>query len=505
MLLADINRPGPVQTIVRSARRRRTCLLALEHSGLALAIALAGVILVLLLGTQILRWYWLLSLGIAGIVIAAYRVYARRWPLYRVAQHLDAHLNLSDFLSTAWFLLSEEHPRQDPTARFQIARAERIASNIKLAGVFRFGGHRSWSLAAGLAAVAFGLFAVRYLVTDNLNLKQSMITLPVGEVLEQIERAVTPGHEEKTASDTTRQPDAPGPHDTRQNNPRSGSLGPQSQAPGRTGSLGDPSGNKTAESTPGDHGERFRAGQGQERGAGSSAAGARRPDGKPEQSPAGASEETSPRPLADKSEAGSSEQSSSGLMDKMTNALSSLMAKLHPNTNGQSQSEGNRSSGNEKSGKRADGSRDPNDNQQSARNQRASQDRNTQAIADGQTSEKAQASQSQISNESAGKKNGGEHSGIGHTNGDKAIREAEQLKAMGKLAEIIGKRSANLTGDITVETSSSNQQLKTQYSGRIGRHADLGGEINHDEIPVMYRDYVRKYMQLVHQQAEKEQ
>ena len=62
-----------------------------------------------------------------------------------------------------------------------------------------------------------------------------------------------------------------------------------------------------------------------------------------------------------------------------------------------------------------------------------------------------------------------------------------------------------VTGDMTVETSSTNQQLKTQYSGRVGQHADLGGEINRDEIPLVYRDYVREYMQLVHKQAEKQQ
>ena len=73
---------------------------------------------------------------------------------------------------------------------------------------------------------------------------------------------------------------------------------------------------------------------------------------------------------------------------------------------------------------------------------------------------------------------------------------------MGKLAEIIGKRSANLTGDMTVETASGNQQLKTEYSQRMGHHADLGGEINRNEIPLMYQQYIRDYMEAVrkHQQ-----
>ncbi len=72
---------------------------------------------------------------------------------------------------------------------------------------------------------------------------------------------------------------------------------------------------------------------------------------------------------------------------------------------------------------------------------------------------------------------------------------------MGKLAEIIGKRSQELTGDVTIETTSSNQQLKTPYSQRIGQHVDSGGEINRDEVPLMYQRYVRDYMQQVRKQT----
>lgn len=191
----------------------------------------------------------------------------------------------------------------------------------------------------------------------------------------------------------------------------------------------------------------------------------------------------------------------------MKDALSSLMTKLRPNTTGRNGNENSqRSSQDQKPGDQAAGAKDQNGNmQQSARNQQASLEQAAQGTAQGQTTEKTQGSQGQSSDESANRKSAGAHSGIGHTNGDKEIKDAEQLKAMGKLAEIIGKRSANLTGDMTVETSSSNQQLKTQYSGRTGYHSDLGGEINRDEIPVAYRDYIREYMQLVHKQAEKAQ
>jgi hypothetical protein len=93
-------------------------------------------------------------------------------------------------------------------------------------------------------------------------------------------------------------------------------------------------------------------------------------------------------------------------------------------------------------------------------------------------------------------------SGAGRQDGQKSLSDAEQLKAMGRLAEIIGKRSASITGEMTVEKSSRTQQLETQYSQRTGHHADLGGEINRDEIPFEYRDYIREYMTEIHKQAE---
>lgn len=72
---------------------------------------------------------------------------------------------------------------------------------------------------------------------------------------------------------------------------------------------------------------------------------------------------------------------------------------------------------------------------------------------------------------------------------------------MGKLAEIIGKRSASATGDVMVENPSGKQRLQTDYSQRQGQHSDLGGEINRDEVPLMYQQYVRDYMTQVRRQA----
>ncbi|MBV8905110.1 MAG: hypothetical protein JOZ22_15890 [Acidobacteriia bacterium] len=92
-------------------------------------------------------------------------------------------------------------------------------------------------------------------------------------------------------------------------------------------------------------------------------------------------------------------------------------------------------------------------------------------------------------------------SGAGRQDGDKNLKEAEELKAIGKLTEIIGKRSASLTGEITSDAPSQSQQLGTSFSNRMGRHTDSGGRINRDEIPLEDQQYVREYMERVHKEA----
>jgi hypothetical protein len=89
-------------------------------------------------------------------------------------------------------------------------------------------------------------------------------------------------------------------------------------------------------------------------------------------------------------------------------------------------------------------------------------------------------------------------SGAGRDEGQKTIQNAEQLKAIGKLEQIIGKRSAAITGEMRLAKSSHDQQLQTQYSNRVGEHSDRGGEIHHDQVPPEYRDYIRAYMDAEH-------
>lgn len=84
-------------------------------------------------------------------------------------------------------------------------------------------------------------------------------------------------------------------------------------------------------------------------------------------------------------------------------------------------------------------------------------------------------------------------SGAGNQDGDKRIKQAEDLAAMGKITEIIGKRSATVTGEATVEVQSTSQQLKTAYAAGTAQHGQSGGEIDRDEIPVAMQPFVQEY------------
>ena len=75
---------------------------------------------------------------------------------------------------------------------------------------------------------------------------------------------------------------------------------------------------------------------------------------------------------------------------------------------------------------------------------------------------------------------------------------------MGKISEILGKRQKDVTGEMMIEVSSGKQQLKTSYSNQSATHKEAGGEINRDEVPLIYQQYVREYMEQVRKQAKSE-
>jgi Ca-activated chloride channel homolog len=217
----------------------------------------------------------------------------------------------------------------------------------------------------------------------------------------------------------------------------------------------------------------------------------------------GSQQSSSTKELDDPQTAGN-QQNSNGLLNRMRDALSGLMAKMRQNESAQKQGENSRASNDKKAGEQLANNNDQSSqSQQSPTNQQAREQQSSQG--QGQTTEKAQSAPASNANQLADKKRSDSQSGIGRQDGDKTLKEAEEQKAMGKLADIIGKRSASVTGDMTVETGSGKQELQTRFTGRMGIHSDTGGEINRDDIPVEFQAYVRAYMEQIRKQQTKTQ
>jgi hypothetical protein len=469
-----------VEAVVQSAWVRRLTVLSIEQLALAVALIFGGGILMLLLGTQILDWYWLVLLAAVGLGIGGWRVRSRMFERYRVAQLLDRKLGLHDSLSSAWFLRSQP-AEPEPAASFQLEYAERLAATVYPAAALPFTRGRLWILAGGLAVVAFGLFAVRYLVTNSLSLERALVPLYHGDVFARREPA--PPVKNHSLDDPA------GSNESKKEALPAGNA-PKSERQDESESSEVKTGIAASEQAPPQ--SQLKANNGLETGA----------SDKPREQ---AGEQGQQQSAAKDQQAGD-QQSATGLMDKMKDALSSVVAKMRQNAGTQkSQQESQRSNDGQQATEKASAKNDPNgDSQKNAGNQQASQDQSSEGQPQGQTTEKTQSAQGRNSNQPSDKEGTDSQSGVGRQDGDKEARESEQLKAMGKLAEIIGKRSASVTGDMVVENPSGKQGLKTDYSRRVGQHADLGGEINRDEIPLMYQQYVREYMQQIHNQPKRQ-
>jgi hypothetical protein len=405
---------------------------------------------------------------------------------------LDHRLRLDDSLSTAWFLLENGVNGPNPVATFQIQQAESVAERVRAAEAFPLVWRRAWMLTGALAAVAFGLFAVRYLVTKSLSLQQSIAPIQISPVFEALASRLH-GNNERRPFD----PAANGR--AQQNTPENGTQLPEPKQADNPQPQEGQGQSLTPTNAPGD---KTRAESGkpadQKSGEGQNSNSASSQDRQQSEQQSAANEKNSQG--SEKREANSAQQ---GLMDKMKDALSSLMAKME-NTAPQQQRESNQNSDEDKAGSQSASKAQQGQQQQQAQNRQSNQDQSAESQSPAQASERTQASQGK-SSDAMPEKGADAHSGIGRQDGDKGVKEAEQLAAMGKLAEIIGKRSASLTGDMTVETPSGKQQLKTQYSQKLGHHADTGGEINRDQIPLADQQYIREYMELVHKQSKPQQ
>lgn len=348
---------------------------------------------------------------------------------------------------------------------------------------------------AVLVLVASSLFALRYGLSRQLDLKP-----PLASMLMQ-QFGWTPKSE--TAHNTKRTPPAPEANDDDSGAPadpnQKGDQQQEGQQNQESAAKGDEAAQKSG--TADKDGKKQGGENGDQKGGDEQDAQAEKAtDSASNDSPKNGQDGKN----GDQKQDGKPEASSSGdnssLLSKVKDAMQNLLSRMKPPQGNQNAQQGQ----NEQANKQQGQGQQNGGKQQSSKNGQQNGEQPGEAQ-DGQNGEEAKNQQDpqgkgtgKSDSQQASKQPG---SGIGSQDGDKSIKQAEQLAAMGKISEILGKRSASITGEATVEVQSTSQQLHTQYVTRGAQHTQGGAEISRDEIPVALQNYVEQYFEQVRKQA----
>jgi hypothetical protein len=482
-----------LHNLIRRGRRRQALHLAVHAASLAAVVALAGTILLLIVGAQILSWYWIVALFAAGLAAGAYRSRGRILSAYEVAQCIDRQLGFHDALSTAHYF--SEHPDRPAALEFvtgQRAIAEHLAKSADIQRGVPFLMPRTAYVNLALVAVAFGMFGLRYGIHRSLDLGSPLVHIRFDGLF---------GNSPQTA-DARRPGDGKGPRDpnapveqwnatTNERDPDADAARQSVQDPESSNAGTSPDGSAKADArnnqelppgaNPLDSGEKGESSPSDQNANGSQGADSKSGEQNGSQDS---------KDAKDSNQSGSSAQNSS-LSSKLRDALSNLLAKMKPQSR---QAGGNPNNSSEASKARSQQGDKQEGAPKSPGQEQADASADSQSEGEQQQGGTQQASQGKSEGRSNTQPNSPDgKSGIGKQDGDKRAREAAELAAMGKISEIIGKRAANIQGEVMVEVSPGKQQLKTQYSQQNATHTDAGGEINRDEVPLAYQQYVQQY------------
>src|SRR5260370_16413890 len=160
-----------IEALIRRARRRYITNDPIAQGDYALSAGMAGVILLLITGTQILDWRFLLAISAATLALGAYRTFRRVPSPYFIAQLVDRRLLLADSLCTAFFFASGEKQVPESMRDGQRKQAERAAEKADLERAVPFSMPRAVYALAALGLVASSLFALRYGISRTLDLR----------------------------------------------------------------------------------------------------------------------------------------------------------------------------------------------------------------------------------------------------------------------------------------------------------------------------------------------
>ncbi len=455
-----------LDAFIRRTHRRETTQLLCTEFAWGLSAALVGVILLLLADVEILAGPWLPILFVAGCGIAAWRTLQHKPTLYQSAQRADNRLGLHDLLSTAFhFQANSEGANKTSIVEMQRQFAAEAAAIADPSLAAPWHTPKQIWIAAGLLIAALGLGGLRYGFLGSIGMDQPIV-YAVADFF----------HPGKTVSLTKRvsrnpQDDAlpewiPFQRDMNAKFQEFGTLPPDvmeelQRVAGQTG-MNDASAEALKKAEKGEKADAQKAVQG---------------------------EGNTPQEQGD--EKGGSPGGDNGMMDQFKEAMSDLMAKLGtpkegPGAQKQQQKQSKQGSG---EAQKASGQGDPSQSQEGGE--------------EGDEAGEGEQDDQQSSSSNANPNNSqGAGMGAGKGEGDKNAQLADQLAAMGKLTELIGKRSLMLTGEVTIESKKAEKQnLITSYDNKGQVQTEAGGEIRRDEVPAKMQQYVRQYFEQLRKTA----
>ncbi len=480
-----------VEELIRRARGRFIVNETLSQTAFAAAILAGGFALLLIVGTRYMEWWTLAIFAAAGIAIGIHRVFKRTPDPYATAVKLDENAGLQDSLSTAVYFAGQGKGSGE-FLRSQRAQAEAAARSVRLEQAVPFRVPRSLYAMAALCVLASAIIGLRYGVGHTLDLRAPITQFFI----------------EDQAAQTVNKRPQPSPKSQKQWTQEAQSLlsklgmGPKPNEP----APGDPDAlEKALEQAlenPGESSEKGDKASGAAKGGQTKEASAsdQPPAGDPLDNGDEAKSEQNGQQGAESKTGDKNAKASSGksgnpgkqqnLLSRLKDAVSNMLSNSDKEEAAPQQ--GQQSAKNNS----ADGSKSqPGKGEQ--KNQSQSDAQNGQPDADGQS---GQQSQGKLGSKADAKPGQG-GSGIGSQDGSKEIREAEQLKAMGKISEIIGQRAATVSGETSVEVQSGNQTLHTNYSNTTAAHGETDGDVTRDEIPLALQAYVQQYFAEVRKAA----
>jgi hypothetical protein len=481
-----------VDDLIRRARQRFLLNETLAQFAFAAAVIVAGFILMLVLGTRFMGWWTLAVFALAGVTFGSYRVWKRMPDSYATAVKIDENARLQDALSTALYF--SHHDANSPAfLRAQREQAETSAGKVRLEEAAPFIIPRSLYTMAALCVLASALIAVRFGIGNGLDLRAPITQFLIEDQAAAQDAKKQPGTVQRSQKQWAQEAES-----------LLSKLGmgpkPGEPAPGDPDAL-EKALEQALENPPEAGAKNEKGASGADKG-GQSKEGASKEDapGDPldndDQSGAdqtgGEGKESKAGDKGSKASSGKSGNSGNkeSLLSRLKDAVSNMMSKPDENSSPQKGQQSAKSdSPDGAKGQQAKG------DQQQSQSQADGQD--GQPGSDGQS---GQQSQGKL-NSKADTKPGQGGSGIGSQDGSKDIKAAEQLKAMGKISEIIGQRAATVSGETSVEVESGNQKLHTAYSNTTAAHAETDGDVTRDEIPLGLQSYVQQYFAEVRKNA----